>query len=142
MWTSHPSPRPCRPATARDTALEAAIAEGDPSATRLQIGAPLGDSPAQSGERLLIATLAELGKPDSLGSTFTGNPDTLAAAMAAAAGLKDLLVDQLVVIADVTVKLGIEVDGRDVLSTLPHRVLYDVSNGGTYLVLLGRQRVG
>ena len=70
--------------------------------------------PSRAATRLLVAVLADLGRPDSLGSTFAGGAAALAPALGAAAALKDLLADELVLIDDETVKLGIEADGRNV----------------------------
>ena len=60
-------------------------------------------SPAQSAARLLRAVVADLGKPDALGSTFAGSADALVPALVPRPALKDLLADELVVIDDATV---------------------------------------
>ena len=129
-----PVAAPARFGEARDAGLAAAIGAADPSAGRLQIGVELGDAPAQSAARLLRTVLADLGKPEEIGTTFAASVDALVPALGAAASLKDLLADELVVIEDTTISLAIESAGRNVTSTWPHRVLYGVSNGAMYLV--------
>ncbi|HET9360905.1 MAG TPA: hypothetical protein VFO58_14235 [Vicinamibacterales bacterium] len=114
-------------------AVEAIVAAADPTAARLLVGVPLGD-PAQSADRLLKTTLTRLADAGSAGSTFEGDSDALSAALTAAARLTDLLTGQLLLIDDVGVSLAIEANGGEVTASVPHRVLYNVSNGGTYLV--------
>jgi hypothetical protein len=121
-------------------ALERAIEGGDPSAGRITIGVQVGDAPAESVKRVLTTVLAALGQPGVVGSTFAGRGGALAPALAALVPLKDLLVGDLLPIDDRTIALAIEADGRDVTSRWPHRVLYNVSNGGMYLAYWGADR--
>ena len=129
-----PVAAPVRFGEARDAGLAATIEAADPSAGRMQIGVELGDGPAQSTGRLLRTVITDLGKPEDLGSTFVGSVDALVPALGAAAGLKDLLADELLVIEETTISLEIESEGRNVTPTWPHRVFYSVSSGGMYLV--------
>jgi hypothetical protein len=121
----------------RDPAVEASIVASDPSAVRIQIGVGLGDRPAEGVRRLLTTVIAEVGRPDVIGSTFVAGADVLVPALEAAAALKDLLAGNLLAIDDATVSLRIEAGGRDVTATWPHRIFYGSADGGMYLAYWG-----
>jgi len=131
------APNPVLGAHNATDALTAAIAARDPSAFRLQIGVALGKDASRSADRLLTTVVSQLGEPGMLGCTFTGSADALAAALGAATEVKDLLNGELVPIDDRALSLTIDVDGRNVTASLPHRVFYDASGGGTYVVYWG-----
>jgi hypothetical protein len=122
---------PVRRPTDAAVSVQSTIKTADPSASLVWIGAPLGDAPAQSGERLLTALLVRLGERDVIGCTFSGSPGAVASALSAAAQIKDLLAADLVVLDDQAVSLAITTGDRDVAEALPHRVFYNASNGGT-----------
>jgi hypothetical protein len=126
----------------RDPAVEATIGASDPSAVRIQIGVALGDRPVEGAGRLLTTVIAEIGRPDVIGSTFVAGADVLVSALEAAAALKDLLTGSLVAIDDGTVSLKIEAGGQDVTATWPHRILYSSADGGMYLAYWGGARTG
>jgi hypothetical protein len=117
-----------------DGAAAAVVTKSDPTVARLRVAIPLGEAPAAGAERLLKVALPQLGEAGAAGATFAGSADVLSAALAAAAQLTDLFTGQLVPIDDATISLAVEADGRAVTATVPHRVLYNAANGGTYLI--------
>ncbi len=117
--------------------LEKLIAERDPSASRLRVGVALDETPGRAGGRLLTTMFALMGEPGMAGATFAGSVDAMAPALAAAVNVKDLLTNELIAIDDHSVSLALEIDGANVTGTVPHRVFYNASIGGIYLVYWG-----
>jgi hypothetical protein len=115
------------------TALETAIAAGDPSAPKMRIGVPLADS-RSSAEQVLTTVLGGLGDPGVLGATFTGSREAIAAALAAVSDVKDLLAADLVRMEGPSVSLGIHAGERDVTAVVRWRLLYNVGSGSLYLI--------
>ena len=69
----------------------------------------------------------------AVGSTFRGNRDTVAAALAGVAFLSDLFSSELQLIDDAAVSLSVT-SSRPAESSVAHRMLFNVSTGTTYLV--------
>ena len=117
--------------------LEKLIAGRDPSASRLRVGVALDEPAGRAGGRLLTTMFALLGEPGMVGATFAGSVDAMAPALAAAIDVKDLLASELITIDDQSVSLALEIDGAGVTGTVPHRVFYNASIGGIYVVYWG-----
>jgi hypothetical protein len=113
-----------------------------PSAAQLQLGVPLGDTPAEGVKRLLVTALTQLGEPAMVGSTFAATSEVMAPALSAIAQLKDLFAAQLLVIEDARVSLAIEAGGRNVTAEVPHRLFLDSASGGMYLALWNDDSAG
>ena len=124
------------------SAIEGLITHNDPSVSLLWIGTPLGSEPGRSAERMLTAVLSQIGEHDTLGTTFSGSADVLAPALTAAVQLKDLLAGDLLTVEDRSLSLAIRANGQDVTTNVKHRVFYNVSSGGTYLVYRGGDAAG
>ena len=97
---------------ARDAGLAAAIAAADPSAeSDADRGRRSATRPPRAPPACSDTVVADLGKPEEIGSTFAASVDALVPALGAAASLKDLLADELLVIEDTTISLAMESDG-------------------------------
>ena len=109
------------------------IGANDPTAIRLRINVDLGASPDDAFDRLMRAYLDLVSDSRAVGSTFRGNRDTLAAALAGMAFLSDLFASELQLIDDAAVSLSVT-SSRQAESSVAHRMLFNVSTGTTYLI--------
>ena len=115
------------------------IGANDPTAIRLRINVDLGPSPDDAFDRLLRAYLDLVSDSRAVGSTFRGNRDTVAAALAGVAFLSDLFSSELQLIDDAAVSLSVT-SSRPAESSVAHRMLFNVSTGTTYLVFWTREQ--
>jgi hypothetical protein len=117
-------------------ALSPVVERADPTATLAATGVSLSPEPAQATRQLLDWQFRQLGSKVAL-STYEGPPPALAGALAAAAGIEDVLGGEVVLLDDAAASLKLTLAGEDVTSTLPHRLLYNARTFSTYLVYWG-----
>jgi hypothetical protein len=108
------------------------IGSSDPTAIRLRINVDLGASPDDAFDRLMRAYLDLITDSRAVGSTFRGNRDTVAAALAGVAFLSDLFSSELQLIDDAAVSLSMTTSRPE--DPAARRLLFNVSTGTTYLV--------
>ena len=87
----------------------------------------------QAAERLIAWHLSHLGGRSSF-TTCVGTAEAVAAALAAAATIKDIIGGEVISLDDRASELALTIDGRAVAGTLPHRLLYNLTSFATYLV--------
>jgi hypothetical protein len=112
----------------------AIVARSDPTAALVETGATLSDDRAdEARSRIVEGELPVIGSEVS-GRSYAGSAAQVAAALAGAAGIAPLLAGEVALLDPRSSSLRLSVDGRDVTSTLRHRLLYDVQTFATYLV--------
>jgi hypothetical protein len=132
--TAAPPALATSPSTAAAGTIEDLVARNDPSALRLSTGVPLDADPARATEQLITTVLARAGEANVAGTTFRGSVAALASALLAAQSIKAVMAPGLQRIDDAAASLTMTSNGRSVLADVPHRLLYDVASGATYLV--------
>ena len=126
------------PAAHDPAALFGVVDREDVEARVAVTGVALGDDPGEASRRLLDWQLGQLGGRVSLVS-YAGAGPALAAALSSAAVLKDVMGAEVVSVEDssTALKLLRVPSGEDVTGSVPHRILYNVSNLSTYFVYWG-----
>lgn len=123
-------------------ALTALVKANDPTAVTCLVGVPLGDTSDRSPDRLLTTVLSLIGESGGILTTFTGGVDAWTTALGAANQLKDVLADDVAALDDANASLAISAGGVNVTARVPHRLLFNMSTGGTYLAYWNADAIG
>lgn len=116
------------------TELADLVHQRDPTAVVMTTGLSLDAASATAARQWLTEAVTRLGEAPPTAAAFTGSAGAVAAAIASARDLKDLLGAPVVSLDPGSVSLEIQQDGRDVSAQVPHRLLYNPRNGSTYFV--------
>ena len=107
------------------------IQQSDPTAGTIVTGVAL-DSRADAGVRHWLPVIFDAVGAGSRAATVVAGPDTLAAVVNAAAQMRDVVGGDVVALDDASVSLVITTaDGQP--TTVPHRLLYNLTTLSTYL---------
>ena len=96
-------------------------------------GVQLSGDRRQAAEQLIAWHLSHLGGRSSF-TTCAGTAEAVAAALAAAATIKDIIGGEVITLDDRASELALRIDGRAVTAAPPHRLLYNLTSFATYLV--------
>jgi hypothetical protein len=122
-------------------ALEDLAAKEDPSATLGLTGLTLTSDYRRAAEEVIGWFLPRLGGRSTFMTCVTG-VEPLAAVLRAALTVKDVLSGEVVTLEDSASSLKLTLKGQDVTTTLPHRLLYNMTTFATYLVYWGPDVAG
>jgi MucB/RseB N-terminal domain len=129
-------------AAAAVAALEPVVARLDPDSAIFATGLPLPATPADGAAAFLDWQVAHLGGRVSLSTFAAPTSAALAAALNAAARVKDVLSVELLTLDDQTAGLRLTQGGEDVTASIRHSLLYDPASLSTYLFYAARGRTG
>jgi MucB/RseB N-terminal domain len=124
------------------SAIEPVVAQFDPDSAIFATGLPLPADEAEGAKALLDWQVSHLGGRVSLSTFAAPSSRSLAAALNAAARVKDALSTELLTLDDKTAGLRLSEGGRDVTSSLRHFLLYDAGSLSTYLFYAAGGRSG
>jgi hypothetical protein len=110
------------------------IRRRDPTAVVMTVGLELDASASAAARQWLTEAVGRLGDTPPTAACFTGSSEGIAASIAAARGLKDLFGATLLTLDPTSVSLTMLQNGADASGRVPHRLLYDVQRGSTFLV--------
>jgi hypothetical protein len=116
-------------------AAEALLHRVDPGAQIAVVGMDVGSGADQAARRVIDSELETLGTDVTLHSWRSS--DRLAPALRALAPLATLMGDEVSVLDAAAANLKLTKDGRDVTSSVRHRLLFDGRTFGTYLAYWG-----
>ncbi len=116
-------------------AAEALLHRVDPGAQIAVVGMDVGSDADQATRRVIDSELETLGTDVTLHSWHSS--DRLAPALRALAPLATLMGDEVSVLDAAAANLKLTKDGRDVTSSVRHRLLFDGRTFGTYLAYWG-----
>ena len=111
---------------------DALLEREDPTATIMVTGVALEADPAAAARRVLADQLRHVGTRSALVS-YTGGVRAVAEALRAVDQVKDVLTGEVVRLEDAAARLKLVADGKEVTSTFPHVLLYNLGNFSTYL---------
>jgi hypothetical protein len=114
-------------------ALDGLAEKADPTSALGFTGMVLPSDGRKAAERLVGWFLTHLGGRSSFMTCATA-VDTVAAALRAAASIKDVIGGEIVTLDERAASLKLTLKGQDVTATLPHRLLYNMTTFATYLV--------
>ena len=112
---------------------DALLEREDPTATIMVTGVVLEADPAAAARRVLADQLRRVGTRSVLVS-YVGGVPAVAEALRAVDQVKDVLTGEVVRLEDGAARLKLVTDGKEVTSTFPHVLLYNLGNFSTYLV--------
>jgi hypothetical protein len=112
----------------------------DPDAAMVLAGVALTGGAERDGD-WLATYVAAMGEKPSL-VTFAGTAEAIAAVLGAAGGIRDVLAAEVVTLDERSVSLALSRGGRDVTSSVPHRLLTNPATLSTYFVGWGLDPAG
>jgi len=119
----------------RFEAVRSVVEDQDPAAAMMVTGVEL-ENERDAARRWLVAQFSFTDTKWTL-RTFVGSTGAIASVLKTASVLKDMVAGEVVTLDERSVALKLTLDGRDVTSALPHRMLYNLSNFSTYVVYWG-----
>jgi hypothetical protein len=122
-------------------AMDRLAAKEDPSAVLGITGMVLAPDARRATEQLLGWSLAHLGGRATF-TTCVAGVDVLAAALRSAVAIKDVLAGEVVTLDEQASALTLTMNGQDVTSSVPHRLLYNNTTFATYLAYWAPDRAG
>jgi MucB/RseB N-terminal domain len=129
-------------AAASVSALEPLVAQFDPESSIFATGFPLPSDEAAGAKTLIDWQVEHLGGRVSLTTYAAKNGASVAAALNAAARIKDVLAADLLTLDDKAAGLRLKSGGEDVTASLRHSLLFDPGSLSTYLFYAGGERSG
>jgi hypothetical protein len=118
--------------------LDVATAGADPSAVIGVTALALPSDGRRAAQRVLTWHLSHLGGRAAF-TTCVGPPDALVGVLKAAMTVRDVLSGEVVTLDEQAAGLALSVNGQDVIATLPHRLLYNMTTFATYLLYWSRE---
>ncbi len=113
------------------------VSQRDPTAVVLTTGLDLAPAGSESARQWLTQAIRRLGDAPPTAAVFSGSAEAVETAQLAARDLKDLLGANLIALDPASSSLTLRQGGTDVSARVPHRLLYNPSNGATYFVWWG-----